>query len=164
MNEESPPTQARPPYRVVLTPYRSLPPQGFLLLMVAVGLVSFVAGMAFLLMGAWPVFGFFGLDVLVIYVAFRLNYRAGRLYETVEIDSTRMTLMRFHPSGDAERFDFNPLWARLRLTTGIDGRTGLAIASHGRELPFAAFLTDDERRELASSIDRALATARGARI
>jgi uncharacterized membrane protein len=164
MNEDHRPTQALPPFRVVLTPYRSLPPQGFVLLMVAVGLVSFVAGLVFLLMGAWPVFGFFGLDVLIIYVAFKLNYRSGRLYETVEIDGARMTLMRFHPSGEAERFDFNPLWARLRLTVGVDGRTGLAIASHGRELPFAAFLTDDERRDLATALDRALADVRCARL
>ena len=43
--------------------------------MVAIGAVSFVAGVVFLLMGAWPVFGFFGLDVLLLYWAFRLNYR-----------------------------------------------------------------------------------------
>ena len=53
--------------------------------MSAIGGVSFVTGMAFLLMGAWPVFGFFGLDVALIYPAFRLNYRSGRLYETVEL-------------------------------------------------------------------------------
>lgn len=164
MDDNTRPTQGARPFRAVLTPYRSLPPQGFLVLMVAVALVSFVAGLAFLLMGAWPVFGFFGLDVLLIYVAFKLNYRSGRLYETLEIDGGRMTLMRFHPAGSTERFDFNPLWARVRLTEGLDGRTGLAIASHGRELPFAAFLTDDERRDLAGALASALADARGPRI
>ena len=42
---------------------------------------------AVLLTGAWPVMGFFGLDVLLVYVAFKLNYRSGRLYETVELDA-----------------------------------------------------------------------------
>ena len=67
----------------VLHPHRSLSPRGFLILMSAIGLVSFVMGMVFLLIGAWPVMGFFGLDVALIYFAFKLNYRSGRLYETV---------------------------------------------------------------------------------
>jgi uncharacterized membrane protein len=86
MNEKSDRTQAEPgAFHAVLTPYRSLRPAGFLVLMVALGAVSFVAGILFLVAGAWPVLGFFGLDVLLVYVAFRLNYRSGRLYETVNL-------------------------------------------------------------------------------
>ncbi len=50
-------------FSAVITPHRSLGRVGFLLLMAIFGAVSFVAGMAFLMDGAWPVFGFFGLDV-----------------------------------------------------------------------------------------------------
>ena len=64
-------------FSAVLTPHRSLSATGFVIVMALVGGVSFAAGIAFLLMGAWPVFGFFGLDVLLIYLAFRANYRAG---------------------------------------------------------------------------------------
>ena len=53
------------------------------------GAVSFVAGFVFLLIGAWPVFGFFGLDVVLIYLAFKLNYRAARLYETIDLTPAR---------------------------------------------------------------------------
>ena len=69
----------------MLTPHRSLGPTGFLILMAVLGGVSFAAGIVFLLVGAWPVFGFFGLDVLLIYCAFRLNYRAARAYEEVTV-------------------------------------------------------------------------------
>lgn len=164
MDEFDRQTQVPRAFRAVLTPYRSLPPVGFAILMAAIGGVSFVAGIAFLMIGAWPAFGFFGLDVLLVYAAFKINYRSGRMYETVEIDGSRMTLMRFHPSGKAERFDFNPLWARVRLTEGVDGRTDLKIASHGRELPFATFLTDDERRDFANALAGAMAATRGPRI
>ena len=67
----------------MITPHRSLPNVGFLVLMIAVGVVSFVAGMFFLMLGAWPVFGFFGLDVLLIYWAFRINYARAAAYELV---------------------------------------------------------------------------------
>jgi uncharacterized membrane protein len=148
-------------FRAVLSPHRSLSPTGFLLLMLALGLVSFATGMAFLVIGAWPVFGFFGLDVALVYVAFRLNYRSGRLYETVEIEENAMTLTRVHPSGLTESFDFNPHWVRVSLKEGPWGRADLRLASHGRELSFGRFLTDEQKRDFADTLRGALVTARG---
>ncbi len=162
MNGNPDQTQAEPgTFRALLTPHRSLGPTGFLVLMAALGTASFVTGMVFLLMGAWPVFGFLGLDVLIVYVAFRLNYRSGRLYETVELASGRFTLTRVHPSGRQERFDCNPYWARVSLREWPDGRTALSVVSQGRELAFARFLTDGERRDLAHALKEALLDARG---
>jgi uncharacterized membrane protein len=148
-------------FRAVLTPHRSLGPKGFLALMIALGAVSFVTGMVFLAMGAWPVLGFFGLDVLIVYVAFRLNYRSGRLYETLDLTPASLVLTRVHPSGRQERFDCNPYWARVSLREWPDGRTALSVVSRGTELAFGAFLTDDERRDLASALRAALLMARG---
>lgn len=149
--------------RWVLTTYRSLSPRGFLILMSLLGLVSFVAGLVFLMMGAWPVFGFFGLDVLLIYIAFKLNYRSGRLYETVDLDPRLLALTRVHPSGRQERFEFNPYWVRVSFSERRDGHTDLALTSHGEVFPFGRFLTDDERREFADVLARALSLARAAR-
>ena len=120
--------------------------------------------MVFLAMGAWPVFGFFGLDVALVYIAFRLNYRSGRLYELVELTPETLTVTRVHPSGKRESFDFNPYWVRVRLAEGPQGRTDLRLASHGRELSFGRFLTDDERRDFSDALAGALIEARGARI
>ena len=78
-------TDPRPRHSFKLTPHRSLGPNGFVLLMALVSFISFVAGVIFWLAGAWPVVGFFGLDVLLIYGAFKLNYAAARIYETVDI-------------------------------------------------------------------------------
>ncbi len=150
-------------FRAVLYPHRSLGPTGFLVLMTAIGGVSFITGMVFLLKGAWPVFGFFGLDVALVYAAFRLNYRSGRLYETVELTPETLTVTRVFPSGERESFDFNPYWGRVRLAEGPQGRTDLRLASHGREFSFARFLTDDERRDLLQALSGALAEARAAR-
>ena len=129
--------------------------------MVAIGIVSFVSGIAFLLLGAWPIMFFFGLDFLLIYIAFRLNYRAGRLYEIVDLTPERLKLERVHPSGKSESFDFNPSWVRVLLTERRDGRTELALASHGQAVGFARFLTDDERRDFAETLNGELVLARG---
>jgi uncharacterized membrane protein len=148
-------------FRAVLTPHRSLGPTGFLALMLAFGAVSFITGMVFLAMGAWPVLGFFGVDVLLVYIAFRLNYRSARLYETLELSPAQFVLTRVHPSGRRERFDCNSYWARVSLREWPDGRTALSVVSRGAELKFGSFLTDDERRDLASALREALLTARG---
>ena len=150
----------RDTFRAVLYPHRSLGPKGFLVLMSTIGGVSFVTGMMFLMKGAWPVFGFFGLDVALVYLAFRLNYRAGRLHELVELTPQLLTITRVHPSGTQESFDFNPYWVRVRLADGPQGRTDLRLASHGKEFAFARFLTDDERREFSHALSGALAEAR----
>ena len=128
--------------------------------MLALGTVSFIAGMAFLLMGAWPVFGFFGLDVLLVYIAFKLNYRSGRTYELVELTSDVLRVTHVEPSGKADRFEFNPYWVRVRLSEEVDGRTYLRLASHGNEFEFGRFLTDDEKRDFAKALTGALSQGR----
>jgi uncharacterized membrane protein len=131
--------------------------------MSAIGGVSFVTGMVFLLMGAWPVFGFFGLDVALIYIAFKLNYRSGRLHELIELTPETLTVTRVHPSGKRESFDFNPYWVRVLVAEGPQGRTDLRLASHGYEFSFGRFLTDDERRDFSNALTGALMQARTAR-
>jgi uncharacterized membrane protein len=145
----------------VLTPHRSLSPSGFLILMSFIGIVSFVAGMSFLAMGAWPVTGFFGLDALLIYGAFKLNYRAARRLEVVEITPAGLTVVRVFPNGRREEFALNPYWARPHLAERPDGANRLYLRSHGRHYAVGSFLTDDERRDLAGALGRALADVRG---
>ena len=155
-------TQAVPgAFRAVLTPHRSLGSTGFLILMLFIAGISFVAGLAFWLLGAWPVMGFFGLDVALVYFAFKLNYRSGRLYETVELTPAQLTWTRVHPSGRREQCECTPYWARVNLREWANGRTDLRIVSQGRELAFARFLTDEERRDFASALQGALRDARG---
>ena len=150
-------------FRFELIAYRSLSLAGFAVLMTVVVLINLVVGGAFFMLGAWPVLGFCGLDVALIYWAFWSNYRSGRAAETIELTPTRLVLTRSHPSGSRERFEFNPYWVRVRLAERHDGRNDLKLASHGEEFHFARFLSDDERRDFADSLTGALLAARSAR-
>jgi uncharacterized membrane protein len=149
--------------RWVLVPHRSLSPKGFLVLMGLLCAVSFVSGAVFAAMGAWPVAGFFGLDFLLIWGAFRLNYRSARRLETVELDASSLVVTRIQPSGRQQHFTFNPYWVRVHLDEETDGRTRLYFKLHGREVTFGGFLNDDERRSLANSLSGALTSARAGR-
>jgi uncharacterized membrane protein len=119
-----------------------------------------VTGLVFLLLGAWPVMGFFGLDVLLVYIAFKLNYRAARAYELVELTPHALKLTQISASGKSKSFEFNPYWVRVLFTERPDGGNNLKLVSHGRELEFGRLLNDDERRDFAEALRSALDAAR----
>jgi uncharacterized membrane protein len=147
-----------PPLRfdAVLTPHRSLGRKGFLVLMSAVIAINFAAGMVFLLLGAWPVFGFCGLDVALVYWAFRANYRAARAHETVQMSDDELRVRRVDQKGRARAWSFQPYWVRLELHENPDESTELYLVSHGRALEVAHVLSPAERLDFARALRKAL--------
>jgi len=147
-------------FDAILQPNTSLEPKGFMLLMVAIASVSFVAGMVFMVAGAWPVMGFFGLDVALIYLAFKANYRWARMYETVRLTSDSLLVERISPSGKVQRWRFQPYWLKVQIDVPAKHDSQLVLSSHGKRLKIGAFLTPDERVELARALQDALAGLR----
>jgi uncharacterized membrane protein len=148
-------------FSAIITPHRSLGSTGFLVLMLGIGGVSFVAGVMFLLIGAWPVFGFLGLDVLLIYWAFRINYRAARAYEEVTVTTSELTVRKISHRGSVREWTLNPLWVRLeRVAHEEFGIERLFLVSHGRRLSIAACLGPDEKASFAGALSTALSEAK----
>jgi uncharacterized membrane protein len=148
-------------FSAIITPHRSLGSTGFLVLMLGIGGVSFVAGVMFLLIGAWPVFGFLGLDVLLIYWAFRINYRAARAYEEVTVTTSELTVRKISHRGSVREWTLNPLWVRLeRVAHEEFGIERLFLISHGRRLSIAACLGPDEKASFAGALSTALSEAK----
>ena len=153
---EEPSSARRPRHSFRLTPHRSLGPNGFVLLMALVSFISFLAGMIFWLAGAWPVVGFLGLDVLLIYGAFKLNYAAARVYETVDITESELLVRRVRPGRPAQEWRFQPYWVRIECDCDDDICGPLFLRSHGRRLEIGSFLPGNERKEFAAALERAL--------
>jgi uncharacterized membrane protein len=144
-----------------LTPHRSLNRTGFLVLMAFLSVVSFAAGIAFLLMGAWPVLGFFGLDVLAIYWAFRVNFRRAQAIEEITITPSELRVRRVSHRGHVVEWVFNPLWVRLDQKTHAEfGIEKLYLVSRGRRVSVASFLGADEKASFAKALTAALQAAR----
>ena len=159
-NSEVLPTEP-PIFSTVLRPYRSLSPRGFGILMGAIGACTFAIGLSFWLLGAWPVVGFCGLDLLLIQLAFHLNYRAARASEEISLTRERLSVTKISPAGIAVETDFNPYWARLEVDRHPEiGVTGVHITSHGRRLDVARFLGPRERENFATALAAALARVR----
>src|SRR5262249_33195950 len=144
-----------------LRPHRSLPRAGFIIVMVLLAGISFAAGTVFLLLGAWPVFGFFGLDVLLVYIAFRINYRAAGSYEEVTVTPSQLVVRKVSHRGEAQQWTLNPLWARLDCETHEEfGIEDVFLVSHGKRLALARCLGRGEKEDFAIALRAALAQAR----
>ncbi|MBC6406293.1 MAG: DUF2244 domain-containing protein [Rhodospirillales bacterium] len=146
-------------FDAILTPHRSLGPCGFLLLMTAVGLLSFGVGLVFFLAGAWPVLGFFGLDILVIYLTFRVNYRRARQYERVRVSPQQIRIDKVSHHGRRRTFVFKPYFVQVLMEQPVEPDTPLFLASHGQQLRLGSFLYAEERLDFARTLRTALIEA-----
>jgi len=151
-------------FDAVLRPNRSLGARGFVLLMAALAALSFVAGIVFISVGAWPVFGFLGLDVLLIWLAFRVNYRSGRLAETVTLTDAALEVRRIDAYGRGAAWRVPPTWLRVEVANAGEHDCAVTLRSHGEALVLGAFLAPEERKDFADALRAALARQRSAAV
>ena len=148
-------------FSAIITPHRSLSSRGFLLVMLLVGGSSFAAGLVFYLIGAWPVVGFLGLDVLLVYWAFRANFRAAAAFEEVTVTASELRLRKVSHRGKTAEWTLNPVWTTLDRETHEDfGLLQLYLVSRGKRVPVAGFLAPKERESFAAALSAALGEAK----
>jgi uncharacterized membrane protein len=145
---------------IVLRPHRSLSPAGFTAIMAALIAFSFVGGIVFFLAGAWPVIGFLGLDVALVYWAFRASYARGRDYERVVLLPGSLIIERVSRKSGSQTVELQPYWLRVDLEDGPEPAMRLLLRSHGKSTVLGGFLSPQERIALADLLREALARLR----
>ncbi|MFC4351964.1 DUF2244 domain-containing protein [Fodinicurvata halophila] len=143
-------------FDAVLMPHRSLSPRGFLILMTLIASFGFFAGVGFFLAGAWPVVGFMGLEYLLVYIAFRVNYRRGRMFEQLVLTRDDLVVRRVNHWGEETRWRLQPYWLRVDMRDPPEHDSQLTLRTHGKSLVIGSFLTPDERLSLAQALQSAL--------
>lgn len=139
----------------VLRPHRSLSLAAFRLMLAVVIVANAAVALVFVAQGAAPVAAFLGLDVLALWLAFRWNYRAGRVEEHVRIAAGKVHVASVDASGEAAHWVLNPVWARV-----VREGKGVVVRAGADQLRLGAFLTPDECDEFAAALDAALFRAR----
>src|SRR5688572_2707034 len=148
-------------FSALLTPHRSLPGIGFLVLMAAIAGISFVGGVAFFILGAWPVIGFLGLDVALVYWAFRANYLAAAAYEEVTVTPSELRVKKVSHRGEVAEWSLNPVWTKLDREAHEEfGLLRLFLVSRGRRLAIAGFLGPAEKESFAAALSAAIGEAK----
>jgi uncharacterized membrane protein len=143
-------------FDAVLYPNRSLPDSGFAAVMSIVVASNVFFGIYFYALGAWPVIGFCGLDILAVWLAFKLSYRQGRLRERVRITEDEMWVARVLPSGHETRWRLQPYWTRVSIDRPIGHESQVRVISKGGTLILGSFLSPEERGRFADALSQAL--------
>ncbi|PZN97038.1 MAG: DUF2244 domain-containing protein [Hyphomicrobiales bacterium] len=151
----------RPVFDATITPHRSLGQNGFRIVMTLVCLVSIVSSIPFVVLGAWPVAGFFGLDALALFIAFHVNFRHARAFERIVVTPLEVLLRKVSHHGREAVWRFNPAWTKLERKDDEDyGLLGISLVSRGQRVVVAGALSPGEREGFADALGSALAKAR----
>jgi uncharacterized membrane protein len=157
-------------FRETLTiwPHRSLSSRGFLLVMAALGSLAFCIGLGFFLLGAWPVIGFLGLEILVVWCAFKLNYRAAERRQHLTATPAKLKIENVSPTGKTDITEWPTAWVRVELTprdepdTHSRQRQKILVRSHGQTAEIGTFLHPAETPKLAREVGQMVERARAA--
>ncbi len=139
-----------------LKPHRSLSPAGFTLVMAAVAIGGFSIGLAFFVAGAWPVAGFCGLEIALLYFAFKMNYRSGKVQEHIQLSDDGLHITKVKPNGKVSRVRLEPSWLNVMMDDPPSHESQLVVATRGKGMILGAFLTPGERLEVADALRQAL--------
>lgn len=150
-----------PIFKTRLRPHRSLTRAQCRMVLLVVAAASTAASLPFVVIGAWPVAGFFGLDVLLLSIAFSASFRSARAYEDVTVTTLELLLEKVNAKGRHAEWRFNPSWVRLERHEHEEfGTQRLDLVSRGRSVELAAFLGPDAKADFARRLTLALAQAR----
>ena len=147
-------------FEAILFPNRSLPPAGFALVMGVVIAVNVTLGVFFTSIGAWPVLGFCGLDIFLVWLAFKLSYRQGRHHERIHITADCIRVSRVLPSGHESRWSLQPFWTQVSVDHAGEHHVRVRLTSKGRSLFVGTFLSPREREQFGDAIAAAVVRAR----
>lgn len=153
---------------LTIWPYRSLSRKGFVLVMLALGVLAFTIGLGFFLMGAWPVVGFMGLEILVVWLAFKMNYRAAKRRQHLTATARELTIENVSPAGERESTSLPTSWVQVEMTPREEPelksreRQKVVVRSHGKTAEIGAFLHPAETPKLAREVRRMVDRAKDA--
>lgn len=165
-NGKTPPRRLE---KIIIWPHRSLSSKGFTIVIGILAIFLLIIGVGFLLAGAWPVMGFLGLELLIVWGAFKLNYRAARHHETILTTTEDVTVETHSPSGRNATKSFPLGWLRVKLSPStapavkIRQNQKIILSSHGKQIEIGKHLHPAEKSDLSRDIDAMIDRARASR-
>ena len=147
-------------YIITLWPYRSLSVKGFRIFMLVLASLMSAIATGFFLLGAWPVIGFLGAEILIVWFAFRVNYRAAQLVETVKITPDYVQITRTNWRGNETQTCLDSPWVRAELFEEQEHRPKLFLRAHSQKLEIGTFMPPIEKSALATALNDALIRVR----
>jgi uncharacterized membrane protein len=144
-------------FSTLLRPHRSLSQEGFKWVMRGAIAANLLIGLPMYLLGAWPVLGFMGLDVWLLYWLFQRSYLDARRSETLTLTDRELIIDRVAPDGEREQHRLDAYWLR------VEQGERLVLVSRGNRVVVGRFLSPGEREAVGEQLKAALAAQRSPR-
>ncbi|SRR5258708_7758293 len=139
-----------------LAPCCSLSPRGALYFYASACATSFGVAGLMALRGWWPVLPFAGLEMLLLGAVLWHSQRRRHHVEVITLTDEQIEIDS-QPAGQ-QSVVFPRHWAQVKLRRAASPLhpSRLLILSHGRSLEVGSFLTEEQRRDLAERLRRAV--------
>lgn len=144
-------------FSTLLRPHRSLSDTGFKWLIRGVILANLLIALPMYWLGAWPIAGFCGLDVALLWWLFDRNYFDARRSETLTLTDRELVVERVSPEGEREEHRLEAYWLK------VEAGERLVLTSRGNRVVVGRFLAPQERAKVAAELQAALAAMRSPR-
>jgi len=142
---------------IKIYPNNSLSQKGFYILMIFITLPSLFIGGMFFFMGAWPVLGFMGLELILIYIFFKILFYKNNFYEHITLDKRKFNIHYSNKNKIFNTIALEPTWLKVNIE---NKNKTLVITTHGKTIELGKCLALKEKTNLAETIKSALITWR----
>jgi uncharacterized membrane protein len=143
-----------------ITPNRSLPRGGFIVLLCVLAAYNLLVAGLLLLIGAFPVPIFLGLDFLGVFVAFRISYRRGQVGERVQVCAEQVKVLRGRDGRERMVWTSPTAFTRVQVEQPGEHEARVRLRLSARSLDVGASLSPEERTDFGSALQQAIASAR----
>jgi uncharacterized membrane protein len=134
----------------VSRPNRSLTPSGRALWLYLIGTNAAVIAAIALMVGAWPVIPFAGLEVALVAIAFWVIGRHDKDYETLDVNRDEFSWRRQHGQS-VQEVKGNSVWVQFVMRR-TRGQRHLFLRYRGQEVCVGCDLAEDLRMTLAKTV------------
>lgn len=150
-----------PLFAAQLTPHRAMSPKTVRWVIAFTAVLASIPGILFYALGAWPVVGFMGLDVALLWWAMTKNLKEGEAFEEITLWPDELHIRQVSATGEEQIKAFNPFWVKFstRLDHANEIVTGLHISHRGEKMEIGAFLNPDDKKSFSQVFGNALAKA-----
>ena len=135
---------------------QSLTTRGLYILMFFITIPASYIGISFYVLGAWPVLGFMGFEILLIYIAFKILFYKNKFYEHIILDSEKLNILFKKKNKIIKKIELEPTWVQVKIEKIYENEDTLIVSSHGKKIILANYLIPEERLELAGKIKSGL--------
>ncbi|HYZ64495.1 MAG TPA: DUF2244 domain-containing protein [Acetobacteraceae bacterium] len=143
-------------FEAVIVPHRSLSPAGLRWVVGGLCALSAAVSTGLWLLGAWPVLGFTGIEILLAVWLIRRNAQGARATEMLLLSGAGLRILRTDRRGRRSERVLASYWLRAELEERPGRAPALFVQDRGARVEVGAELGEQEKRELAAALRQAL--------